>query len=195
MAKKTVKKVFQDAQNRRLKHPLDSGECKLLQVRTSLSRMQKTMDKIGEYLKNPSHFYKGQILDHCCTTDDKAVWIKSIPAQVAELLGYNILPAIAALTNDGLSKRDTVTTLDITNGMAKALLEDCERQQTRLKGGISVEYGMMKTGYSEVHGLLVDADRIAEDALQVLEYTSKKSLAHARYLQLGKNLAGNAHNT
>ena len=54
---------------------------------------------------------------------------------------------------------------------------------------------MMKTGYSEVHGLLVDADRIAEDALQVLDYTSKKSLAHARYLQLGKNLAGNAHNT
>ena len=74
-------------------------------------------------------------------------------------------------------------------------MEDCERQQTRLKGGISVEYDEMKTGYSEVHGLLVEADRIAEDALQVLEYTSKNSLAHARYLQLGKNLAGNAHNT
>ena len=139
--------------------------------------MQETMYQIGEYLKNPSHFYKGQTLGHCCTTDDKAIWIKSIPAQVAELLGYNILPAIAALTNDGLSKRDTVTTLDITNGMAKALLEDCKRQQTRLKGGISVEYDDLKTGYSEVHGLLVEADRIAEDALQIFEYASKKSLA------------------
>ena len=179
MAKKTVKKAFQDAQNLRLEHPLDSGEYKLRQVRWWLSRMQETMYRIGEYIKNPSHFYKGQILGHCCTTDDKAVWIKSIPAKVADLLGYNILPAIAALTNNGLSKRDTNRTLDIANGMAKTLLEECERQQTRLKGGISVEYDEMKTGYSEVHGLLVDADRIAEDVLQALEYASKKSLAPA----------------
>lgn len=173
----TAKDAFQDAQNLRPKYPIDSGECKLLQVRTSLSRMQKTMDKIGEYLKNPSHFYKGQILGHCCTTEDKAFWIKSIPAQVANLLDYNILPAIAALTNNGLSKRDTDTTLDIAKGMAKTLLKDCERQEARLKGGISAEYDKMKTGYSEVHGLLVVADRIAEDALQVREYASKKSLA------------------
>jgi hypothetical protein len=53
--------------------------------------------------------------------------------------------------------------------MAKALLEDCKRQQIRLKGGISAEYDEMKTGYSEVHGLLVDADRIAEDALHFID--------------------------
>ena len=177
MAKKTVKKAFQDAQNLRLKHPLDSGKLKLGETRSRLSRMQKTMHHIGEYLKNPNRFYKGQILGECCTTEDKAVWIKSIPAQIAELLGYNILPAIAALTNNGLSKRDTDKTLEIANGMAKTLLKDCERQEARLKSGISAEYDNMKTGYSEVHGLLVDADLIAEDALQVLEYASKKSLA------------------
>ncbi len=179
MAKKTVKKAFQDAQNLRPKYPLDSGECKLRETRSRLSRMQETMYQIGEYLKNPSHFYKGQILGHCCTTEDKAYWIKSIPAQVANLLGYDILPAIAALTNDGLSKRDTDTTLDIANGMAKALLKDCEQQETRLKGGISAEYDEMKKGYSQVYGLLVEADLIAEDALQALEYASKKSLAPA----------------
>ena len=53
----------------------------------------------------------------------------------------------------------------------------------------------MKTGYSDVYGLLVQADRIAEDALQALEYASKNSLAHATYLQLGRNSAGNARNT
>ena len=187
MAKKTVKKAFQDAQNLRLKHPLDSGKLKLGETRSRLSRMQKTMHHIGEYLKNPNRFYKGQILGECCTTEDKAVWIKSIPAQIAELLGYNILPAIAALTNNGLSKRDTDKTLEIANGMAKTLLKDCEWQEARLKGGISAEYDEIKTGFSEVHGLLVEADRIAEDALQVLEYMSKKSLAHARYPQLGEN--------
>ena len=136
---------------------------------------------------NPNKFELRQTLGHCCTTDDKAYWVKSIPAKVAEILGYNILPTIAALTNDGFSKRDTNTAFDTAKQRAEALMEDCERQQTRLKGGISVEYDEMKTGYSEVHGLLVDADRIAEDALQVHEYTSKKSLVHARYLQLGKN--------
>ena len=53
----------------------------------------------------------------------------------------------------------------------------------------------MKTGYSDVYGLLVQADRIAEDALQALEYASKNFLAHATYLQLGGNSAGNALNT
>ena len=172
MAKKTVKKAFESAQNLRLEHPLGSGKYKLRATRLSLSRMQETMYQIGEYLKKPNRFYKGQTLGHCCTTKDKAVWIKSIPAQVAELLGYNILPAIAALTNNGLSKRDTNTTFATANGMAKALLEDCERQQTRLKGNISVEYDNMEEGYSDVHGLLVEADRIAEEALQVLEYAS-----------------------
>ena len=71
---------------------------------------------------------------------------------------------------------------------AKTLLKDCERQEARLKGGISAEYNMMKTGYSEVHGLLVEADRIAEDALQVLEYTSKKSLEF--HLLVGGKLGG-----
>ena len=144
---------------------------------------------------NPNKFELRQTLGHCCTTDDKAVWIKSIPAQVANLLGCDILPAIAALTNDCLSKRDTDTAFDTAKQRAEALLEDCERQETRLKGGISTEYVMMKTGYSEVHGLLVDADRIAEDALQVLDYRSKNSLVHARYLQLGENSAGKARNT
>ena len=155
----------------------------------------KSKYQIGEYLKNPSHFYKGQTLGHCCTTEDKAFWIKSIPAKVAELLGYDILPAIAALTNDCLSKRDTYATLAIANGMAKALLKDCDQQEARLKAGISPEYDEMKTGFSEVHGLLVEADRIAEDALQVLDYASKKSLIHARYPQLDENSAGNARNT
>ena len=71
--------------------------------------------------------------------------------------------------------------------MAKALFEDCERQEARLKRRISVEYNMMKTGYSEVHSLLVGADHIAEEALQALEYASKNSLAHAIYLQLGED--------
>ena len=43
-----------------------------------------------------------------------------------------------------------------------------------------------KTGCFDLYGLLVQADRIAEDALQALEYTSKNSLAHARYLQLDR---------
>ena len=79
--------------------------------------------------------------------------------------------------------------------MAKALVEDCEWQETRLKGCISVEYKMMKAGYSEVHSLLVEAERIAKDALQMLEYASKNSLAPAIYPQLGKSLVGDACNT
>ena len=175
MTTSTAKDAFQEAINLRRKYPLTSGVDKLHDVRSSFLRMQETMCQIREYLKNPGNFKKGQILGYCCTTDDKAYWINSIPALVARRLGYDILPAIAALTNDGLSKRDTDIALATAKQRAKALLEDCERQQTQLKRGISVEYNMIKTGYSEVHGLLVEADRIAEDALQVLEYASQTS--------------------
>ena len=41
MAKKTVKKAFQDAQNLRPKYPINSGECKLRETRWRLSRMQE----------------------------------------------------------------------------------------------------------------------------------------------------------
>ena len=175
MTTPTAKDVFHDAINLRKKCPLASGGYKLREERWRILRRQKTMYQIGEYLKNPSNFEKGRMLGPCCTTDDKAYWIKSIPALVANQLGYNILPAIAALTNDGLSKRDTDIAFANAKQRANALLKDCEWQQTRLKGGISVEYTMMKTGYSEVHGLLVESDCIAEDALEVLEYTLKSS--------------------
>ena len=54
---------------------------------------------------------------------------------------------------------------------------------------------MMKAGYSEIHGLLVEAERIVKDALQMFEHASKNSLAPAIYPQLGESLASEARNT
>jgi hypothetical protein len=54
---------------------------------------------------------------------------------------------------------------------------------------------MMKMGYYEVHSLLIEAERIAKGALQMLEYASKNSLVPAIYPQLGESLVGDARNT
>jgi len=68
-----------------------------------------------------------------------------------------------------LSKHDTDTAFDTAKQRAEALLKDCEWQQTQLKVEISLEYDEMKTGYSDLYSLLVGAERIAEDGLQLLE--------------------------
>ena len=62
MAKKTVKKAFQDAQNLRLKHPLDSGKLKLGETRSRLSRMQKKCIISENTLRTQTVFIKAKYL-------------------------------------------------------------------------------------------------------------------------------------
>jgi hypothetical protein len=66
---------------------------------------------------------------------------------------YGCNYAITALTNDGLSKRDIDTAFDTAKQRAEAILENCERQETRIKGVISVEYDEMMAGYFDACGL------------------------------------------
>ncbi len=91
--------------------------------------------------------------------------LKSVPCQLAEKLGYDILPAIAALTADGVPKTVLAAELKLAQATANQLLKDCEVQRVRLKGGIKDEYAAIKSGQSELYDLLIDADRIAQHAL------------------------------
>jgi hypothetical protein len=113
------------------------------------------MDEISNHLNNPGNYAIGQMLGHCGTTDDIDTWIKDIPTQVAQMLGLHILPAIAALTGDGIPQSDVTGEVARANPDATKLLNDCEHQRKRLQRGIKGEYKMMKTGYSDVYALLV----------------------------------------
>ena len=171
----TCHDAFKTAQSERAKYPLRSGEYKLREVHTRLSRAKESMDKIGEHLKKPGGYELGQNLGPCCTTDDKAIWLKAIPMWVAEMLGYDILPAIKALTGDGIADRHVAA--ELASGLANArnLLQDCQSQHNRLERGLNGEFRRMKTGYSDVYGLLVGAEDIAAQALWMIDWARKRA--------------------
>lgn len=159
--------TFDRAQARRKQHPLTSGASKLRDACQGLAKDQQTMETIGDFLRHPKRYGVGQYLGGC-TTDDKAQWLKRIPLNVAETLGHDILPAIRALTGDGVLAPEVEAELKSATSRAMSLLADCEEQHARMKAGIKYEYANIKNGYSEVYGLLSEAYSIASQALDIV---------------------------
>ena len=170
MPQPTCQDTFAAAQQRRRSYPLDAGAYKLREARHALLRMMETVDAIGDFLRKPKSVTQGATIGLCCTTDDKDYWLKTLPEQVAEKLGYDILPAVAALAaEENIAETDVVAELTSAQARSNQLLENCEAQQTRLKRGIKVEYAAIKSGCSDIYALLVDADRIAQRALDLVD--------------------------
>ncbi|MDB9857585.1 hypothetical protein OAC63_04250 [Amylibacter sp.] len=85
------------------------------------------------------------------------------------MLGYDILPATVALAaEEGIAETDILAEQANASARAHELLMDCEAQRVRLKGGIKTEYAAIKSGQSELYDLLVDADHIAQRALELV---------------------------
>ena len=162
-------RAFRRAQQSRARSPLPSGANKLREAQRSIQHYLESCNAIRDYLLHPKKFHRGAPLGHC-TTDDKATYLKGIPKGIARLFGKDVLPSIKALGADGLSQREIATELQIAAHKAQILLQDCELQHQRLRGGIKDEYEAIKSGYSDLFGLLQDTEQIIESPLQALEW-------------------------
>ncbi|MCL7404906.1 hypothetical protein MWN63_02785 [Paradonghicola geojensis] len=131
--------------------------------------MQDTMIAIRRRLKNPNEKYPSPVLG-CCALSEMDEWLRNLPTKIATMLGYNILPAIEALPGDGIAKIDVDGELYNAEIDARRLLNDCERQHTRLQTHLGTEYRSIKSGYSDVYALLVDADGIVRRALELVDW-------------------------
>ena len=169
MPKTPCHDAFNAAKIQRTKYPLRSGAYKLREARTALRRMQSTMTGIRIRLKNPDDKYPCPLLG-CCTLDDMDDWLKNLPTQLATKLGYDIMPAIEALTGDGIAKIDVDGELYNAKIDTRRLLNDCETQHTQLQANVVAEHQAIKSGYSDVYALLVDADGIARRALELITW-------------------------
>ena len=167
-------RAFQLAQKSRTKSPLTSGAYKLREAHRSIEKYVESLYAIRDYLNKPRSFFPGAPLGHC-TTEDKATYLKGIPTNIAELIGKDVLPAIRALVGDDIPKREMRIELDVARHRTEHLLAECEAQHTRLRAGISSEYRAMKDGYSDLYGLLQDAESIVASALEVVEWHKKKT--------------------
>ena len=162
-------RAFHRAQQSRERSPLPSGANKLREAQRSIQHYLESCNAIRDYLLHPKKFHRGAPLGHC-TTDDKATYLKGIPESIARLFGKDVLPSIKALGADGLTRREIASELEIATYKTRSLLEECELQHQRLRGGIKDEYEAIKSGYSELYALLKDTEQIIESPLQALEW-------------------------
>lgn len=156
----TCHDIFDTAREKRKAHPLPSGGYKLREAENRISQLHELVTTIAERVRRGERFSETENLGPCMATE-RGAYVKGIPAQLAELLGYTILPAIAALEGDGVPKAEVQRLLNNAETNAQRLIDACEALRLRLKGGIDREYRTMRRGESEFLWLLEAGQALA----------------------------------
>jgi hypothetical protein len=156
----TCQDIFITARAKRANYPLTKGQYKLDEAEQAINHLQKLVTTIAKRVRTGGKFGETENLGPCMATE-RGAYLKGIPAQLAALLGYTILPAIAALEGDGVPKAEVQRMLIRAETDAQRLIDECEALRLRLKAGIKHEYDAMRRGESELLGLLVEAEALA----------------------------------
>ena len=157
----TCHDIFITARAERAKYPLTKGRYKLDEARHAIEDWRKLIVTVAKRVRTGGKFGETENLGPCMA-DERGTYLKGIPAQLAELLGYTILPAIAALEGDGVPKAEVQRLLIRAETDAQRLINDCEALRLRLKGGIKQEYDAMRQGQSHLIDLIDDALALAK---------------------------------
>jgi len=150
----TCHEAFQRGLDDRKAYPLTLGDYKIRESLRGLQRISETLRNIAEDLKFKRRGYYRYF--GVCTSDDADVWLKSVPAQLALDLGYNVVPAIYALAADSVPHAIVGKCSSRANSVTPTIIDHCEEARIALRRGVKRELRMMKTGGSTVQPL-VDA--------------------------------------
>jgi hypothetical protein len=159
----TCHDIFNAARAQRAKYPLASGLYKLREAEHAIEDWRRLVNTIAERTQGGSGFGATENLGPCMSYE-RGTYLKSIPARLAERIGYNILPGIAALEGDGVPKAEVQHLLRRAETDAHRLIAECEALRLRLKGGIEHEYCAVRQGESHLSRLLEDARALAHPA-------------------------------
>lgn len=157
---------FDKGRDARREYPLHSGAYKLVETADVLRSYLATLETIAVDRRQNAKGYGRHFGG--CTSDDAHIWLKRLPGVVAYTLGYNALPAIAALGADGVDPRDVKMALTQAQAAAALMVRDFEDLHLSLNAGIAQEYKALRDGYSDLPRLLDRALDIVETALKIV---------------------------
>ncbi len=160
-----AKGIFRNAMQERLTNrPFDRiSAYKVRESRDNIIRVISTLNEIISVVSS-GETHSVPILLGGCTTEDKAIWLKDLPGNLAEELGGNLIPAIQALDVEGVPEAAIDSFIHSIKGDVCQLLKDCDAVQAATSRSISGEYALMKAGQSEMLRICNDASRIADQA-------------------------------
>ena len=90
--------------------------------------------------------------------------MKDVPKIIARELGFNLIPAAAALSLEGVPVNAIDGFIYSIKPQVDRLLVDCDAVQTATACSIEQEYAAMKMGNSSLARISADALRMAEQA-------------------------------
>lgn len=158
------REAFAEAATKRQGYPLSTGRYKLRECQNRLNRVKHTVNAIGDYWVGRSAHSAGSSLG-CCMTYEAATWLKRLPMHLAEMLAYDVLPAIEALTGDGIANSDVRRKLNIVQGRVQGVLNVCDAYHARLKQGIAKKPDEVQRDLSGLIRLIDEIEDILNDAL------------------------------
>jgi hypothetical protein len=141
---------------------------KVRESRDNLQRECAVVASIAEYLRARPSDRRGSTLLGC-TEEDKAHRLKRTPHIIARELGYNLIPAIEALTLEGIPREDIDAFLATIKPRVQQLVSDCDAARTAISRSIQGEYARMKAGNSDLMRICNEALDIADLAVEFCE--------------------------
>lgn len=158
--------VFRSAmRERKTSYPFD--RISAYKVRESGDNLQhecRVVASISKYLCAPHRYGRAGILVGCVESD-KSIRLKCIPHNIARELGYNLIPALEALTLEGVPAADIATFIRSIKPQVDQLLADCDAVERATTRYITPEYERMKAGSSLMERICADALDIGEQAV------------------------------
>lgn len=144
--------AFQKGQQERARYPLRSGLYKLREARRDLIESLDLLDDIRNTYPRVVQGARGRL--------------KSLPKLIAHELGWNIVPAVEALTGDKLPSALVKNLESYARGEANALLPRLDELHDHLSSpGIDLEIFRIKCDNSGLERLLTDAVRLIDRVL------------------------------
>lgn len=170
MTKMTPRNVFLRAMEDRITNrPFGSiSAYKVRESRDNIIRMMNTLSEIIAVVSS-GDTHSVPILLGGCTTEDKSIWLKDLPGNLARELGENLIPALQALNVEGVPEAIIDRFIQSIKVDVCQLLKDCGALQTETGLSVKGEYARMKAGCSEMLRICNDALVIADQAVALCD--------------------------
>jgi hypothetical protein len=152
--------------------PMRFSIYKLLECHSYFDDSQEELSLIGKYIRSGEKDFR--CFEHC-TSEDKSVWVKELPAGICDSLGRDLVGVLHGLAGDGVSVDDIKEIKEEVDKRIPYLLDMGEWARIQTKKHwrrLSVQLG---TGESELDDFVAKCLELIDDVMNMIIAANPKT--------------------
>ena len=161
---RTCHEAYDHGVKSRIAHPLGQGLYKLVESKERIQRLGDEVRRISGVVNKTMDRYE---LTQC-TYEDKALWLREVPLNVAYRIGYEIVPGLRALVSDGVPSVQSESAARHIEAVIGSHLARWEALRKNYYENIPHEYALMRSGNSNTMEVVDSALQLIDDAASLL---------------------------